>query len=325
MWGEDSVRPDCCTEHLNELLVFADELLERHGILHWLDFGALLGAVRSGEFVPWDADVDFGVLDTDLDAILALRPEVEAAGHRLVQDGPIVRLEYSEANGAHLDLWPWSERNGALESACVEYDWPGMAGGRINFPAAYLEAREPVVLYGRRFLAPAPIAQFLVEHRYGPDYMTPRRSLGYCFRLRFQIPSEELTPAVQDAVDAVGAGDARLGALLSASRLSRSSVAWRWQVSGLPVAPERRRLERIRGLYAAEGSSPVLDALTASLALLEQAIDEVEHPRPALLVRRLVRRAVRAGEVVRAALAGRPHRAGFPFGEPPTLAARQAG
>jgi hypothetical protein len=43
-WGEGNLRPDCCTEHLLELIGFSHELLAGHGILHWLDYETLLGA-----------------------------------------------------------------------------------------------------------------------------------------------------------------------------------------------------------------------------------------------------------------------------------------
>jgi phosphorylcholine metabolism protein LicD len=49
-----------------ETAVFTHELLTKHGIVHWLDYGSLLGAVRGGELIPWDNDVDFGFLGSDL-------------------------------------------------------------------------------------------------------------------------------------------------------------------------------------------------------------------------------------------------------------------
>jgi len=45
-WKPDGVRPDCCTRHMVELLTFVHELLERHGIRHWLDYGTLLGRLE---------------------------------------------------------------------------------------------------------------------------------------------------------------------------------------------------------------------------------------------------------------------------------------
>ena len=49
----------------NELLVFIDNVCKKHGLEWWLDYGNLLGAVRHGGFIPWDDDVDIGMMRTD--------------------------------------------------------------------------------------------------------------------------------------------------------------------------------------------------------------------------------------------------------------------
>src|SRR6266511_6056688 len=49
--GGNNARPPCCTAHMVELATFVDELLTRHGILHWIDYGTLLGAVREGQLI----------------------------------------------------------------------------------------------------------------------------------------------------------------------------------------------------------------------------------------------------------------------------------
>src|SRR5438105_4459592 len=73
--GGEYVRPECCTAHLVELAHFTGDLLARHGITHWLDFGTLLGAVRDGQMIPWDFDVDVGILESQLEQLLELSPE----------------------------------------------------------------------------------------------------------------------------------------------------------------------------------------------------------------------------------------------------------
>ena len=45
-----------------ELLVFVNNICKKHAINYWLDYGNLLGAVRHGYFVPWDDDVDIGMI-----------------------------------------------------------------------------------------------------------------------------------------------------------------------------------------------------------------------------------------------------------------------
>ena len=45
-----------------QLLIFLDNVCRKHGIEYWLDYGSCLGAVRHGGVIPWDDDVDVGML-----------------------------------------------------------------------------------------------------------------------------------------------------------------------------------------------------------------------------------------------------------------------
>jgi LicD family len=307
-WGGDNVRPECCTAHLVELTFFIADLLERHGITYWLDYGTLLGAVRGGELIPWDADADLSVMVDDLERILALEPEVAVAGHRLQLRDRFVRVSYSAVNEVHLDLFLWAREGDRMQPVRDFDEWPGNAG-RSSFPSAYLDEPERLALHGRELPAPSPVDRFLVEHRYGPDYLTPRRQPW--FQVYPNLSEEELTPGARELVDRIATADGRLLELLH--RPGRSRAAWLWSVSGLPLRPDGGRVEALRSGREAR-PSPALDHLYGSMALLEQSIDELEHPRKSLVARRLGRRAVRAAAFGAAWILRRPHHAGFPFG-----------
>ena len=293
-WGESNLRPECCTGHLLELIDFTHALLAEHGIVHWLDFGTLLGAVRDGTLIPWDWDVDFGILARDAEAVLALRDAIEAAGHPVYLGEPAaIRIYYSETNKISIDLWMWHERDDLLVSGDENplILWPGMHD-RTSFPASFVDELGEVELDGRCLPAPAAAEQLLSEHRYGPDWRTPIRpivSLGS----RPVVPAAEMTDAARELLPQIADLDAVLRGLLWSRRTGRvwQLRAARWFVrAGLPLEPA----EPTPG-----DPDAALARMRRSLEWTERAIAELEHPSPGLAARRWSRRAVRLARRLR--------------------------
>lgn len=48
-----------------ELLEFVGNICEKHDLPWWIDYGNLLGSIRHGYYVPWDDDVDIGMMRED--------------------------------------------------------------------------------------------------------------------------------------------------------------------------------------------------------------------------------------------------------------------
>jgi len=314
-WSDRYVRPDCCTDHLRELATFVNDLLERHRILHWVDYGTLLGAVRDGAFIPWDEDVDFGILAHDLGTVRALEPEITAAGYEMDASRPeTIRINYSAANHQHVDLFNWSESDGVMTTEEAEdYEWPGMHG-RSSFPSSYLERLETVELYGRPYPAPSPVHRFLVEHRFRPDYMTPRRGV-LKVGLYPDLRPEELTPLVEELFDRLAERERRLLQAHGRLRLGHVGSWRRWIHAGLPRSPSARFLQETEASLPEGERTAAVDHLVRSIALLDQALQELGRPTPAVRARRVWRRALRVREAVAARRAGRPTPA-LPYADP---------
>ena len=57
-----------------ELMKFVDNVCRKHEIEYWMDYGTLLGAVRHRDFVPWDDDLDVGIMREDYNKLIEVLP-----------------------------------------------------------------------------------------------------------------------------------------------------------------------------------------------------------------------------------------------------------
>ena len=67
-----------------EMVVELDRVCRKHNIPYFLYGGTLLGAVRHNGFIPWDDDLDVGLLREDYLRLLKVLPE-ELPSHIVLQ------------------------------------------------------------------------------------------------------------------------------------------------------------------------------------------------------------------------------------------------
>jgi hypothetical protein len=80
----------CCREHMKNLSHFVADCLSKMGVVHWLEGGSLLGAVREkGTLLEWEDDIDMSVL---LDDDMTWERLAAGLAERGARDGYVVDL-----------------------------------------------------------------------------------------------------------------------------------------------------------------------------------------------------------------------------------------
>lgn len=89
------------------------EIFDKYGIIFWLDWGTLLGAVREGKMIAWDNDMDMGVFGADYDKIITSIPEFKKRGFYVNElpvpntKGVICRKFSFTKLGCLIDIFPY--------------------------------------------------------------------------------------------------------------------------------------------------------------------------------------------------------------------------
>ena len=167
--------PDCCRDNVIATFAAATKLFDEAGIHWWLDYGALLGAVREGGIIAWDNDADIGILARDYGKLKKLRPAAAEARFQLrfIKHVDYARAQVSFSNKLHVCIFVWHPLEGD-ESMLTRKRYmrtDDTHGKGKDFPKAWIEERSRVSWEGIPAWAPADPHQML-EHRYG-DWRSP--------------------------------------------------------------------------------------------------------------------------------------------------------
>ena len=84
--------PDSHREMLYKMLHDVTNILDECKISYWIDGGTMLGAVRHQAIIPWDDDVDVGVLPHDYLKILKNQQKFIDAGYSVQNDITIFKV-----------------------------------------------------------------------------------------------------------------------------------------------------------------------------------------------------------------------------------------
>lgn len=174
--------PPCCLSNLRKTAKHVFNTLDEAGIRYWLEAGSLLGAMRSGDILPWDHDVDVGFNRDDLLRSSWLKkakdkPVVDSKGFlwEKATGGNFYRVNYSKTNKIYVNLFPFYSRNGTM----TKDSW-FTSHKNMEFPENFLHPMSSIEFIGRQVPSPNNIRDFL-ELKFGkgaienPEYPNPSR------------------------------------------------------------------------------------------------------------------------------------------------------
>ncbi len=108
--------------NLKKLFSAFHKITKRFGVTYCLDSGTLLGAVRHGNIIPWDDDIDVQMTKSDIRTLLRHREDIRELGYRIGFRDKIYRFEKVRrdrkyGSDGYIDIFEVRERNGRIEYA----------------------------------------------------------------------------------------------------------------------------------------------------------------------------------------------------------------
>jgi hypothetical protein len=172
-----------------KLLLEVKGIMGRLGVQFFLRQGTCLGAIRDNAFIPWDDDLDLGVI-LGVNGFTEQSVEPLLAAFR--ESGYYVRSESSE-NIIYATLLKDMIRVDMLFHRVINeqiYHWPG-----IWLPIMLFNQLKEINFIGETFLVPNPPEEYL-RIKYGPNWETPKR-FGYAKDVVDNVPTEPILGFLQ--------------------------------------------------------------------------------------------------------------------------------
>lgn len=119
---------------LYQLMYDIHQILNNNDIKYFVDGGTLLGAVRHGGIIPWDDDLDIGMLPSDIKKFLSIKKSFENCGYKISKVWFGYKIFYANRklidgfnySYPFIDVFPYKESNGLIVPAikAVRDEWP---------------------------------------------------------------------------------------------------------------------------------------------------------------------------------------------------------
>jgi len=145
------------------------KVLDEAGIEFWLESGTLLGAIRDGDFIEWDKDIDISIMRKDRIKIQRIASKFYTIGtfgeHRR---GNFISSHYIIKDDFKMDIYYWFK----AKEEYVSYT-NGEYSTVVN--NNYLDDLKEITFKGLKVKVPNNPKQYL-EDRYGKGWKLPDKN-----------------------------------------------------------------------------------------------------------------------------------------------------
>lgn len=174
--GEMDRRPSASSSQSIADLQKLAQILSRHGCSYWLTSGTLLGAVRSGDFIGHDTDIDIAIRYSSFSKTCFY--EIAAKFNvRHILGLPEESLEITlERRGITIDLFFVYEQGDSMRHS-VFFDFRGESYKRADYVYPKMDTAA-IEFLGVRLMAPEDPIRYL-ECNYGKDWRRPVKGWNY--------------------------------------------------------------------------------------------------------------------------------------------------
>ena len=156
----------CCHNNLYEIMGYLHDLCAKNDIKYMLDSGSILGAVREGDIIKHDTDIDISMTDQNYKKLQNIFPHISKS-YPIIHDRnkDLVRVMFSDKNLLHVDIWIWHDHNALLHKMNYE-------GKTYIMDKKYLNNLENIKLRGKDFYGTVYKEEFCAL-KFGKDWKTP--------------------------------------------------------------------------------------------------------------------------------------------------------